>query len=220
VQGVEQLLGLFGCQHRPFVHLDRRGVCESYDVASDIAPALGLSESPAQDRAGKPLRVSALPGCGEHAAHLLDVFRCDPRKADVAEMGPDVEIDDLPVAAPGRCLQLARGVEAVQPLVEPCGHGHVAACGDDALVPGVLGRLELGLNLSLCRAVHRLPKTLAVRTFPEFNRGNPAAVTLPLEDATLARSSSGHLLPSSLRPLADLSVLYPVRTFSAHSLDS
>ena len=186
MQGVEQLLGLFGCQHRPFVHLDRRGICESYDVASDIAPALGLSECPAQDRAGEPLRVAALPGFGERAAHLLDIFRCEASKADVAEMGPDVEIDDLPVATPGRCLQLACGVEAVQPLVEPCRHGHVAACGDDALVPGVLCRLELGLNLSLGRAVHHFAKTLAVRTLPEFDRGNPAAVTLPLEDAALA----------------------------------
>ena len=186
MQGVEQLLGLFGCQHRPFVHLDRRGICEGYDVASDIAPALGLSECPAQDRAGEPLCVATLSGFGERAAHLLDVFRREPCKADVAEMGTDVEIDDLPVAAPSRCLELSCGVEAVQPLVEPCRHGHVAACGDDALVPGVLCRLELGLNLSLGRPVHRFAKTLAVRTLPEFDRGNPAAITLPLEDAALA----------------------------------
>ena len=186
MQGVEELLGLFWCQHRPFVHLDRRGICESDDVASDIASALGLTECPVQDRAGETLRVAALPGFGDLAAHLLDVFRCQASKADVSEMGPDVEIDDLPIATPSRCLELACGVEALQPLVEPCRHGHVAACSDDALVPGVLCRLELGLNLSLGRAVHRLAKSLAVRALPEFDRGDPAAITLPLEDATLA----------------------------------
>jgi hypothetical protein len=149
VQGVEQLPGLFWRQHRPFVHLDRGGICESHDVASDIAPALGLSECPTQDRAGEPLCVAALSIFGERAAHLLDIFRCEASKADVAEMGTDVEIDDLPVATPGRCLQLACGVEAVQPLVEPGGHSHTAARGDDALVPGVLCRLEFRLNLSL-----------------------------------------------------------------------
>ena len=186
MQGVEQLLGLFGCQHRPFVHLDRRGICEGYDVASYIAPALSLSECPAQDRAGEALRVTALPSFGKRAAHLLDVFRCEASKADVAEMWPDVEIDDLLVAAPGRCLELARGIQDLQPLVEPGRHGHVAARGDNALVPGILCCLELGLNLSLGRAVHHFAKTLAVRTLPEFDRGDPAAITLPLEDATLA----------------------------------
>jgi hypothetical protein len=101
-------------------------------------------------------------------------------------MGPDVEVDDLPVGAPGRRLELCCGIEAIQPLVEPRGHGHVAACGDDALVTSVLYRLELCLNLSLGRAVHRLAKTLAVRTLSEFDRGDPAAITLPLEDAILA----------------------------------
>jgi hypothetical protein len=67
----------------------------------------------------------------------------------MAEMGPDVEVDDLAVAASGRSLELSCGVEAVQPLIEPCRHRHVGARGDDALVPGVLCRLELGLNLSL-----------------------------------------------------------------------
>ncbi len=186
VQGVEQLPGLFGCQHRSFLHLDRRGICESCNAASDIAPALGLSECAAQDRAGEPLCVATLSGFGERAAHLVDVFRCEPCKADVAEMGPDVEIDDLPVATPSRCLELSCGVEAVQPLVEPCGHGHVAACGDDALVPGVLCRLEFRLNLSLGGPVHRFAKTLAVRTLTEFDRGDPAAITLALEDAALA----------------------------------
>src|ERR1039458_8492725 len=74
--------------------------------------------------------------------------------------GHPLEIDDLPVAAPGRCLQLGRGVKAVQPLIEPCRHGHVAARGDNALVPGVLCRLQLGLNLSLGQAVHHLANTL------------------------------------------------------------
>jgi hypothetical protein len=68
---------------------------------------------------------------------------------------------------------------------EPCTHGHVAACGDHALVPGVLCRLQLGLKLSLGRAVHRLAKLLVVWTLPEFDRYNPAAITLPLEDAIL-----------------------------------
>jgi len=94
VQGVEQLLGLFGRQYWSFVHLDRRGICESYHVASDIGSALGLSECPAQDRAGESLCVATLPGFSEHAAHLLDIFRCEPSKADVAEMWPDVKIDD------------------------------------------------------------------------------------------------------------------------------
>jgi hypothetical protein len=158
----------------------------AYDVASDIAPALSLSECPAQDRSGEPLRVAAFPGFAERPAHLLDIFRCEASKPDVAELGPDVEVDDLPVAAPGRCLQLGCGVETVQPLVEPRRHGHVAACGDDALVPGLLCRLEFRLNLSLGGPVHRFAKTLAVRALTEFNRGNPAAVTLPLEDASLA----------------------------------
>jgi len=83
-------------------------------------------------------------------------------------------------------LELSCGVEAIQPLVEPCRHGHVAACGDDALVPGILCRLEFRLNLSLGGPVHRCAKTLAVRALTEFNRGNPAAVTLALEDASLA----------------------------------
>ena len=74
-------------QHRAFVHLDRRGVCESYHVASDIAPALGLSESAAQDRAGEPLRVAAPSGFGERAAHLLHIFGCEPCKAEMAEGG-------------------------------------------------------------------------------------------------------------------------------------
>ena len=84
MQGVEQLLGLFGCQHRTLVHFGRRGIRERHDVASDIAPALSLSECPAQDRAGEPLCVATLPGFGERAAHLLHVFRCEARKADVA----------------------------------------------------------------------------------------------------------------------------------------